>query len=265
MPDKASDKRQSAIDKGVKRVFDRRRFKTTAVPTGEVKVEVDSSKKGTIFPERVQNPRPGEAVLKEGRWNSKIGGDVLVGHLRGAKILTLTLEERATCPRSCELWTRCYGNGMHYSTRYRLTPALLSRIREELTDWCSKEDAVLVRLHILGDFATFDYLAFWVELLDFHDNLYVFGFTAWGEDTKIGAGIKRVREAMPGRFCIRHSGRSGPWGSFTIDFPTERKRLGDVVVCPEQRDAMNGHPRKTHCGSCAVCWSTDRPIAFVEH
>ena len=48
-----------------------------------------------------------ENVLKCGRNNSKIGGDVLVGRLRGARIFTLTLEERATCPRSCAMWRAC--------------------------------------------------------------------------------------------------------------------------------------------------------------
>jgi hypothetical protein len=46
--------------------------------------------------------------------------------------------------------------------------------------------------------------------------------------------------------------------------------IGDAVVCPEQRDAMNGSERGIHCGSCGLCWktggsATGRPIAFVEH
>lgn len=58
--------------------------------------------------------------------------------------------------------------------------------------------------------------------------------------------------------------------SFTLPFPTDRPMIGDAVVCPEQRDAMNGSERATHCGSCGLCWktggnATGRPIAFVEH
>jgi hypothetical protein len=44
-----------------------------------------------------------------------------------------------------------------------------------------------------------------------------------------------------------------------------RKTIGDAVVCPEQRDAMEGDARSVHCGSCGVCWSTEAPVAFVEH
>lgn len=265
MPDKAQSAARAKAAKARRKVSDKRRFKLSPVPTGEVKVEVSPDTKGTIFPNRVSDPTDLHTVLKEGRWNAKIGGDVLVGHLKGARIYTLILEERATCPHSCDLWTRCYGNNMSRSTRYRLSPELLERLRQEVAYLCFKHEKVLIRLHILGDFATMDYLRFWVEQLDPNQNLYIFGFTAWGPETEIGSGIARVREALPGRFCIRHSERSGPWGSFTVDFPTERKKIGNAIVCPEQRDAMNGSDRNTHCGSCAVCWSSDRPIVFVEH
>lgn len=73
------------------------------------------------------------------------------------------------------------------------------------------------------------------------------------------------------RFAIRTSGRTGRWGSFTVPLMAEdRAMIGDAVVCPEQRDAMAGFPKLTHCGSCGLCWKSDpaglgRPIAFIEH
>ena len=87
----------------------------------------------------------------------------------------------------------------------------------------------------------------------------------------MGAEIAAIRArhfgtfSISSRFAIRHSGTSGPWGSFTIDYPTPRKRIGDGIVCPEQREAMNGGRTDRHCGSCAVCWQTDAPVVFVEH
>ena len=77
---------------GVVRVRDRRRFKLTPVADGIISVLAPANATGTIFRSRVEEI--GDApVFKDGAWNSKIGGDVLVGRLRGAKIFTLTLEE----------------------------------------------------------------------------------------------------------------------------------------------------------------------------
>ena len=219
----------------------------------------------TRFPTRVFTADGAEAVLKDGCNNSKIGGDVLVGRLKGAYIATLTLEERATCPRSCKIWEGCYGNGMQHARRWRPGPELEAQLRDELVEACSKNELVLIRLHVLGDFYSFEYLKLWATALDDLPNLHVFGFTAHQPGTEIGDGIRKLRNVYPERFMIRHSGLTGRWGSFTLPFPTDAKTIGDAIVCPEQLDAMSGGKNATHCGNCAVCWSTSRPIAFVEH
>lgn len=243
---------------------DRRRFKTVPIPFGQVSRLAPADATGTIFPTRVFDVVGHENVLKDGASNAKIGGDVLKGRLKGARIFTLTLEERATCPRSCGLWAQCYGNGMQYAWRWRHGPELEEAIRIEVGGLCAAHEKVLIRLHVLGDFYSLDYLALWARLLDEHEDLHVFGFTAWGPKTEIGASIARVRDALGMRFAIRHSGSAGRWGSFTIDFPTEKARLGDAIICPEQSEAMRGE-RGRHCGTCALCWQSDAAIVFVEH
>lgn len=263
--DQAAEKKAERSKQKAALVADRRRFKHTPVPFGSPAITVDASMQGTRYPDRVFEPDGAELVLKDGCNNSKIGGDVLVGRLKGAYIATLTLEERATCPTSCGHWRTCYGNSMQYARRWKGGPALEAQIRHEVEDACAKNDHVLIRLHVLGDFYSFKYLCLWADLLDTHENLTVFGFTAWPLGTRIGDGIAKLRTVYPSRFMIRTSGASGAWGSFTVDFPTERKTIGDAIVCPEQRDAMNGAPKGIHCGNCAACWSTDRPIVFVEH
>ncbi|WP_395542728.1 hypothetical protein [Neotabrizicola sp. sgz301269] len=250
--------------KAAGKIADRRRFKVSPVPSGTTRVIVAADTPGTIFSTRIATPASGDRVLKDGASSCKIGGDVHKGRLRGARIYTLTLEERATCPRSCGLWQACYGNAMPHPTRWQRGPELERAVAEEVAALCAPGDPVLIRLHILGDFYSFDYLRLWVALLDDHPNLNVFGFTAWPPGTHIGDGIARVRAALGRRFSIRHSGRTGPWGSFTINFPTERPRLGDAVVCPEQAEAMNGRQGR-HCGNCCLCWQSDLPIVFVEH
>lgn len=251
----------------VAKIRDRRRFKQAPVATGEIGRLAPPEVERTIFPNTVAGPAdaPDEPILKDGQHSSKIGGDVLIGHLRGAKIFTLTLEERATCPRSCGHWCSCYGNGMPHARRWAGGPDFEARLAHEVADLCARHSRVLIRLHILGDFYSPAYVRLWGALLRAHEGLWTFGFTGWPESSGIGAEIARTRGRFGARFSIRHSGRSGRWGSFTIDFPTERNRLGDAVVCPEQRHAIEAPERRTHCGSCGLCWAGDAPIVFIEH
>ena len=250
----------------VGQVRDRRRFQTTSVPLGETGSKTaPADATGTIFPRKVSPVLDDKCVLIDGANQCKIGGDVMVGRLKGARIYTLTLEERATCPKSCALWTTCYGNGMQWSTRWKHGKQLEDRLRVEVDDLIREHGTILIRLHILGDFYSREYVCLWAELLDTYPGLNIFGFTAWKPDTEIGRAVAVLRGAYPDRFAIRHSNMTGPWGSFTINFPTDRTKIGDAVVCPEQRDAMNGDGRGKHCGNCALCWQSSVPVGFVEH
>jgi hypothetical protein len=58
------------------------------------------------------------AVIKAST-NIKLGKKVTKGHLKGARIFTLTLEERATCDSECEHWLDCYGNNMPFGHRFK--------------------------------------------------------------------------------------------------------------------------------------------------
>ncbi|WP_104019084.1 hypothetical protein [Roseovarius nitratireducens] len=247
------------------RAQDRRRFKTVPVPMGDPSTTVAADARRTLFPGRVFEPDPGEPLLKDGCNAAKIGGDVLVGWLKGARIYTLTLEERATCPRACAHWQSCYGNSMPHARRWRHGPALIAQLDQEIAALCNRHERILIRLHVLGDFWSVEYVEFWSRALERHPNLFVFGFTAHKQGTEIGDYIAAVRGRHPDRFWMRHSDVTGPWGTFTVDFPTAQKRIGDAVVCPEQRDGMEGSPRGTHCGNCGVCWASPVPIAFVTH
>lgn len=264
MTDKRNTLAQERADRAKIKVRDRRRVRVGKPVDGIVGTPVPSDTAGTVFTSRVRSPLPGEDVLITGANSSKIGGDVLVGDFKGAAIMTLALEERATCPRSCFHWLTCYGNQSPFTTRWKhgedLEAALSGQIIREL-----KKRPLLVRLHLLGDFYSWDYLLRWGYLLDMHPHLAAFGFTAHQPGTQMGDGIARLREVYPDRFAIRTSGRLGRWGSATIDFPTERSMIGDALVCPEQIDANRDTPRGKHCGNCAACWQTDRAVIFIEH
>lgn len=267
--DKANRRRLARAVSGALEVMDRRRFIIGPVPGGKTR-EVEGLT-GSLYPNMVRDPGPLDTVLKDGDNVQKLGGQVLVGALLGAKLVSLALEERTTCPRSCGLWDACYTNGMPQLVRYRAGDALLAAIEREVAELCDRHEKVLVRLHMAGDFYSLDYLALWERLLFRHWGLHVFGFTAHGDDSVIGRAIASIRDDQPERFAIRHSGRTGRWGSFTVPLMAEdRAMIGDAVVCPEQRDAMKGFQSFTHCGSCGLCWKADekglgRPIVFIEH
>lgn len=272
--DKAAAKRAKAVSKGVAAVAairseakDRRRFKLTPVPKGKASHIAPKGMTGTLFQERVRDVVPGEPVLIDGASNSKIGGDVLVGWLKGAKIFTLTLEERATCPDYCPLWDACYGNGLNWSIRWRPGPALEAQIEDDVKRLCAKHGTILVRLHITGDFYSEAYVQMWNRLLWENPGLNVFGFTMHRDDSELGRIIGQIRGVDPKRFSIRHSGRSGPWGSITTDaVEWEKPMILDAAICPEQRGAMAGDGKGTHCGSCGLCWKGQAtPIVFFLH
>jgi len=261
--DNASLMKQDRADRK-RKLVDRRRIKVSPVPTGK------SSSATTDPGDRTRHTRQVFEVpddpLRDGKNQVKLGGDVLVGDLKGYRLMHLTLEERATCPKACQHWLTCYGNNMQYAKRWQHGPKLERALRNQvelLMDTSPR--GVLVRLHTLGDFYSADYLALWGLMLKHHPRLACFGFTAHVPGTPMGDAIARMREAWGKRFAIRHSASAMRWGSFTIDFPTERKTLGDAIICPEQRHAMNGTGKPVHCGSCALCWQTDRCIVFVEH
>jgi hypothetical protein len=210
----------------------------------------------SVFRHRVV--RPDLQVLKPGDNQRKLGSRVTKGDWRGMPIYSLTLEERATCPRSCKLWFSCYGNNMGMARRYQAGEALETRLFQELEMLQQRRPSgFVVRLHILGDFYSPAYVKFWAAAVTEFPALHIFGYTAWGPHTKIGRIIARVRDRHWERFAVRTSGAST--GPRTV--VVSRETPG-TIMCP----AQNGKTK--NCGSCGLCWAPaikDRPIAFLQH
>lgn len=210
----------------------------------------------------ITDPLVAPNVLVTGHSNAKIGRDVRVKRHRGYWIYTLSLEERATCPRTCHHWATCYGNHMPYANRFdhRDAPALQAAIERDVRKLLAVKGrvGVLVRLHALGDFFSVEYVEFWAAMLRAFPRLAVYGYTARQPGTPIGDAIVAAREqAGFERFAVRHS--DGGQAQDSTQSVRGVDEAVNAIVCPEQLG------KTAACATCGLCWTTRRNIAFLEH
>jgi hypothetical protein len=217
----------------------------------------------TIFPSTVVNPIDAPRVLISGTNQRKIGDRVVKGRWKGMPIYTLTLEERATCPTTCAHWADCYGNNMHHSRRHQHGCDLEFILAGELDEKAKLHpDGFVIRLHILGDFYDMAYVALWWRWVDQYPMLRLFGYTAHSRDSLIGRAVDEMNVIHPDRVAIRfsvmtpdHSGQQAT----TIYRTPEHHVVAEGIVCPVQTGATDC------CGTCALCWQTDKTIVFLAH
>lgn len=214
---------------------------------------------GTRFKGRVLPVAEAGNLLVSGHNNMKLGRDVRKGKLKGYWIYALSLEERATCPRSCFHWRDCYGNALHMNKRIDHTdPAFLPALADEIAHLCAVKRGVQIRLHALGDFFSVEYADFWRVMLEKHSNLSIFGYTAREVGTPIGDAVLAMHAWFPQRWALRFS--NGPHSIMaTVSIKTEADCPADAFVCPEQTG------KTSCCATCAACWSTTKNVAFLEH
>lgn len=207
----------------------------------------------TLFPSRVTHPDEarGGRLLKSGMHSRKLGSRVVKGRWKGMPIFSLTLEERATCPSTCENWKSCYGNKMRWSERYEPGDALERKLGQELRTLSEKyPQGFVVRLHVLGDFYSVSYVAAWASWMQMFPELHVFGYTAREFSDDIGAALGSIRCHFPDRWFVRWSNR---------DKDTWLSTGPSGIVCP----AMTG--ASECCGTCGLCWTVRKPIHFPLH
>jgi hypothetical protein len=217
----------------------------------------------TVYPTTVQLPvrsAEGEWVLKKGTHNRKIGGEILKGKWKGFPTYTLTLEERASCPKSCSHWRSCYGNHMQWPHRFVHGKALEWRLEREVAILSIDHSRFAIRLHELGDFYSVAYVALWRRLIERHDGLHCFGFTARQKDDPIGAALISLVNEHWDRFAIRFSNApEGFEAPSTKSIEHEGIKPPDAIVCPQQLGKTES------CSTCALCWHSRRRIAFLQH
>ena len=209
----------------------------------------------TVFPYRVKTVTEVKRVLQSVAHNSKVGNGVPVvakGKWRWMAAFTLTLEERATCPSTCTMWADCYGNNVRFATRVSSEDpgALMAKIEGEVRTLLRTYGKILIRPHVLGDFFSTEYAAFWRRLVLEHRGLHIFGFTQWPRDSEVGRAGQAINDADPERVWIRFSNAGGPM-SANVE--------GEGIPCPEQIG------KTASCMTCGLCWSTTHPISFKRH
>jgi hypothetical protein len=211
----------------------------------------------TIFPRSVVPAGELPRLLKSGMNSRKIGGIVTKGRYRGLPIYTLTLEERETCPRTCEQWLSCYGNNMHWAQRVHDDGTLIRRLWAELAVLNAEHlRGFLVRLHVLGDFYSLEYVDLWRRAMADFPRLVVFGFTARRPPDPIGIAVAELCRDHYDRFRMRFSGlRMEQDGAIVVD----RHEDAIGVLCPAEKD------QERCCGSCGLCWHSNVTISFLRH
>ena len=198
-------------------------------------------------------------VLIDGVNNAKIGRRFDKGPWDGIKVYTLTLEERATCHTGCERWRSCYGNNMQWAQRFQVGPALHEAISRDVAELTLKHVAgIAVRLHVLGDFHSPGYVQLWAELMRKHVTLRVFGFTRrWDAGDPIAEAVRELVREQPERFRIRFSNAPAELGPSAVT--VEYAAPPGAILCPAQM-----HQTET-CSTCALCLTTEKQIAFIQH
>lgn len=214
----------------------------------------------TIFLKSVKPVKEVTRILQPASTNRKLGAGkrfIERGRWRGMPLYQIVLEERATCPRSCNQWDNCYGNNMYLAKRvdHRLWGEFKKALSTEVAALSAAHTGgFVVRLHVLGDFFSTAYVRLWKDLLAAHPELRLFGYTHRYPEHKDGIGAAIAALNDPDRCWIRFSDRGGEMSA-----NLGAARGADDIQCPQEVG------KTASCLTCGLCWQTTRPIGFLEH
>ena len=223
-----------------------------------------SVKTTTIYPKSIKTPVGHKfKLLKPGSNNKKLGNIVTAKKWTGKRMFSLTLVERITCPESCHHWDDCYGNNMPFAHRFN-TIGLLHTLEDEVAALSKKyPEGIVIRLHVLGDFYSISYVAFWERILELYPNVCIYGYTArWYEP--IQKAIAAMNRKWSNRCVIRYSRNRAyvPNEDILRDswkFAAEESYVGPTFTCPEQLGTL------PDCASCGACWIANKTVKFLSH
>lgn len=213
----------------------------------------------TIFGRSVKAVSPDVNLLKRSIDNHKMGKRRTwrAGAYVGMPLYTLTLEERATCDTGCQAWRICYGNNMPFAHRFPAGQALTDKLHIELDRLDTLHpDGYSIRLHILGDFYSTEYVKWWERQLDNRPLLHIYGYTH--RQGEIRQEIDRVWGRYHARFNIMQS--DGEAGLRPIALLESTEGADKLPVCPQQTGKAEGC---LDCGLCTLPYV--KGVRFMEH
>ena len=188
---------------------------------------------------------------------AKLGFKITSPKWKGKRLYSLTLEERTTCPESCHHWDDCYGNNMPFAHRFK-TPNIDLFLEREIEELLEKhKEGIVIRLHVLGDFFSVEYVRFWREMLFEYPKLCIFGYTGREDATLIGREIWMINNRFNER-CVIRSSRSKEYDS-AWSYAAEESFEGKSFDCPEQTGKLPS------CAACGLCWSVPKTVKFLSH
>jgi hypothetical protein len=210
----------------------------------------------TVFTNSIIN-RPSPLHPANNNYKLSKGGKIIKkGKWKGQPMYSLTMEERKTCPTDCKMWAKCYGNNMYLAKRYKHGEELNGNILNQLIELGEKyPKGFVVRLHILGDFYSIAYVAFWARMMIRFPQMTVFGYSARNSGA-IHKALKNLRYKYLDRWYIRFSSNKEGRGKLIYASDEEGKK---GFQCPE----TNGKVRD--CISCMLCLSATKTVWFPTH
>jgi len=220
----------------------------------------------SIYQKSLRDPVAGN-TLKKGSSNKKLGFKITAKKWTGKRLYSLTLEERTTCPTTCHHWDDCYGNNMPFAHRFKHANIDLALAKEIEILMAKHKNGIVIRLHVLGDFMSVEYVWFWREMLEKYPLLCLFGYTARKGDN-IAHAIWRMNKDFSDRCVIRHSGNKAYDGKLVPtqgpfkenwSYAAEESFEGASFDCPEQTGKLKD------CASCGLCWMTTKTVKFQTH
>ena len=212
----------------------------------------------TRYPKSIKSPSDTlYKLLKPGTNNKKLGGIVTAKKWTDKRMYSLTLTERDTCPKDCHHWDDCYGNNMPFAHRFS-TEGLTDKLEVEIASLIKKHpQGVVIRLHVLGDFYSTEYVGFWSDMLTKYPTLCIFGYTA-RKNSNIAIGIMYLNDLHAERCVIRWS-RSKEYNDTNDRYAAEESFEGECFTCPEQTGIMPS------CAACGACWISNKTVRFLSH
>ena len=208
----------------------------------------------------------GYKLLKQSN-NKKLGKVVGRGKFVKKPLYSLSLCEREMgCPKSCHHWDSCYGNNMPFAHRFRTDDDLIFTLilRNEIFALLKKHKfGIHIRLHVLGDFFSKEYVNFWYLILKLYPKVSIYGYTAHSPKSMLGKQIKNVINKIGfDRFAIRFSNANVELSANSTEYkPRLLKNVRlNPTICPEQLDKV------ANCVSCGLCWNANaKQILFKTH